>query len=167
MNMTTDLNSELPNSENPANSELPEQIVESTSPVQDTTPVNDGDSIEPATPEQLVEPTPTAEDTPTVVGTDPIAPVIPAEHDLLEGFDPAKYGKGVSGDNRFRILNLYMGYLMRNHQKDLTYDKVKLRIDLDWWDRKNKPPIGTMKIWAYVKANYDRWLEYNRSYYSK
>ena len=93
-------------------------------------------------------------------------PTPPDESDLLADFDPDDYKKGVSGDERYRILDLYLGYLCST---DIKYDQVKIRGILARWDEKNHPPLGFYVIKDYVKANSTRWLQYHhrRNYPSK
>lgn len=161
--MTTNFDSIPLNSEKAANSELLEQPADTTPPVEDTTLVDNAGSIEPTTSEQSVDSAPPVEDAITD-GTGSVVPIAPVEPDPLDGFDPADYGDGVEGDERYRIMELNLAYLIRN-RKDIRFDKVKLRMEIDWWDQKNRPPLGTMEIWSYVKANYDHAFQCNRPYF--
>ena len=88
----------------------------------------------------------------------PIEPLPHVEPDLLFGFDPDDYKDSVEGEDRYRILDLYLGYLCG---KPHNYDKIKIRSLLEPWDRANRPPLGIKEIWAYIKANHAKWLRYH------
>jgi len=93
--------------------------------------------------------------------TAPLAPSTPLtksiEPNPLEGFNPDDYKNGVEGDERYRILDLYLGFLVGEYE----YDLLKIRSQLVLWDEHNRPPIGIMAIHAYIKANLTRWAHYH------
>jgi len=87
--------------------------------------------------------------------------IAPEELDPLEGFDPDDYKDGVEGDERYRIIDLYLGYLCG---KPYNYDTVKIRSKLVEWDEANRPPLGIMEIHAHIKANHAKWLHHHYLY---
>jgi len=87
-----------------------------------------------------------------------VPPTPPTAPDPLFGFDPDNYKKGVSGDERLRVLDLYLGYLCNT---DIKYDQLKIQLKLVLWDSKNSPPLGVYAIRDYIKANDARWLRYH------
>jgi len=125
-----------------------------------STPLDSEDTVNSELPEQLAEGAST-DDAGTVI--EPTLP--PVEPDPLEGFDPKDYVEGVAGAARLFILDLYLGYLIRN-RIDIKYDKVQLRCVLMSWDRKNVPPLGFKAIKEYIDRNHARWLrrEHLRNY---
>lgn len=82
----------------------------------------------------------------------------PVEADPLEGFNPDDYKNGVKGDERFHILDLYLGYLVG---QDVDYNQMKTRDVLVKWDSSNRPPLGITAINAHVKANHTKWLHHH------
>jgi hypothetical protein len=88
----------------------------------------------------------------------PTEPTTPVEADPLEGFNPDVFKGGLEGDERYRILDLYLGYLAG---QKTDYETIKTRSVLTEWDKSNRPPLGIAAIHAYVKANYTRWLRYH------
>lgn len=86
------------------------------------------------------------------------SPLPLVEADLLEGFNPDNYKDGVEADERFRILDLYLGWLSGQL---VEYDPLKIRLLLVKWNEKNKPPLDFLEIRNHVKANYDKWVRYH------
>ena len=130
------------------NQEVPEDITVNPDPVPadgDTVPIDDAEvAAADTTPSPPAEPNWQTE-------ADP-------ETDPLDGFSPDNFKDGVEGDERYRILDLYVGYLAGT---DLKIDPIKLRHAVVKWDDHNRPPLGVMEIHAYIKANLDKWLRHH------
>ncbi len=88
----------------------------------------------------------------------PVESIQQVEVDPLEGFNPDDYKAGLEGDERYRILDLLMGYLVGRNPSD---DPIKLRHALVKWDNSNRPPLGIMAIHAHIKANHTKWCRHH------
>jgi len=82
----------------------------------------------------------------------------PENDNPLEGFDPEDYKDGVEGDERYRVLDLYVGYLVGT---PLGKDSLKLRLKVASWNRKNRPPLGDQVVRELVKSSMDKWRRYH------
>jgi hypothetical protein len=125
------------------------EIIGSEGVTASTSPINGGD--QPTIDNQENH---TLAESPTI-STEITAPV---EVDPLEGFNPDDYKDGVEGDERHRILDLYLGFLVG---QQAYYDPIAIRHPLVKWDTNNRPPLGIKAINAHIKANHAKWLRHH------
>ena len=125
------------------------EIIDSEGVAESATPINDDDQPTMDNPEN-----PILAESPTLQ-TELTTPV---EVDPLEGFNPDDYQDGLEGDERYRILDLYLGYLCG---QPFNQDQIKIRSLLVEWDNNNRPPLGIKEIWAHIKANHTKWLRHH------
>ncbi len=95
----------------------------------------------------------------TVPPAPPIEPTSPVETELPNDFNPNVYLSGVAGDERYRGLNLLMGYFVGQR---LSLISVRGRL---WdWNPLNQPPLPLPWLMTYIKDNWNRWFQYHQQH---
>ena len=98
-------------------------------------------------------------DTETMANIEPVDTTAAIDADALATFDPKNYPKGCSGDERLKILDILLGWLVA---QGMTAEITLYSMMLLWNSAKNKPVLPPMEIIDYFRQNVGKWLQYHQ-----
>lgn len=79
--------------------------------------------------------------------------------DALAVFDPKNYPKSCSGDERLKVLDILLGWLVA---QGVTAEITLYSMMLQWNSTKNKPVLPPMEVIDYSRQNVGKWLQYHQ-----